>query len=410
MTGATTYQLIRLTKTFFSWPVKTSVNLAFSPLQLPAITICNTNPIRQSRINTLHCDLQSVLRVDDKYKSPECRERKYEMEKNLTALCSQFYWFCTGKDTEDVDEFSARKKQIQLEIAKENRKTMEEAGHQIADMVLGCSMEGVLCSSRNFVLDWNMEYGNCYTLNTTTFTIFDSGPPSGLDVIMNLEIEESLQSFKTGYGMRVVVHEPGTRPFPSSEGMTISAAVETHFGLRLEEITRLGGLYGDCRNDISEFDTGSYLKYSIKSVLEREVCSRLNNATDTERCIEEKKNRSLEERETSFLRLRVYFETLNFEQIMQEPFYDAERFLSDIGGTLGLWIGASLLGLGELVEIFCFSVLAVFRRVKGHGFFLWSRSSPQDTGNNNHTHGSIGGSTLNGSGKISTTDLFEITA
>ncbi|KAK7487515.1 hypothetical protein BaRGS_00021217, partial [Batillaria attramentaria] len=357
MAGAMTYQLIRLTKTFISWPVKTSVNLAFSPLTLPSVTFCNTNPIRQSRVHALRCDLQAVLRVDDKYRSPECINQTYRLNKSLSALCSQYYWFCTGNDTEDVDAYAARKKRIQLEIVKEDREMVEAAGHQIQDMVVSCNFKGIACNLSSFFRNWNMEYGNCYTLNTSTMQIFDSGPPSGLDIVFNLEIEESLRSFKTGYGMRVVVHEQGTRPFPSSDGMTISAAVETHFGLRLEEVTRLGGLYGDCRSEIAEFTTQPYSKYSIKAcrnlcleksetevcgctdplarvatptkgarlcfnASEREVCSRAGNDTEVSRCIEERAKQPFEQRESSFLRLRLYFETLNYEQIKQEPFYD----------------------------------------------------------------------------------------
>ncbi|XP_070194592.1 degenerin unc-8-like [Littorina saxatilis] len=88
---------------------------------------------------------------------------------------------------------------------------------------------------------------------------------SGLDIIFNLQTEEMLPSYKTGFGLRVVVHEQNTRPFPSSEGVTLSPGFETHFGLRLEEVTRLGGHYGNCRDDDSGLFDEIRFKYSTKT-------------------------------------------------------------------------------------------------------------------------------------------------
>lgn len=53
----------------------------------------------------------------------------------------------------------------------------------------------------------------------------------------------------------------------------------------------------------------------------------------------------------NFLKLVVYYEDLNFEDISEEPLYDEYRFLADIGGTLGLFLGASLLSFVELFEL-----------------------------------------------------------
>lgn len=52
-------------------------------------------------------------------------------------------------------------------------------------------------------------------------------------MILNLETEEFLETHKTAYGLRVVLHERHTRPFPTSEGFTAAAGEETNIGLRL---------------------------------------------------------------------------------------------------------------------------------------------------------------------------------
>ncbi|XP_053395303.1 amiloride-sensitive sodium channel subunit alpha-like isoform X1 [Mercenaria mercenaria] len=75
---------------------------------------------------------------------------------------------------------------------------------------------------------------------------------SGLSLILFLETNEYLKGITTGYGMRVNIQKPSTYPFPADEGMYIPASMETDIALKLVNITRLGGNYGDC-NDGVEF-------------------------------------------------------------------------------------------------------------------------------------------------------------
>ncbi|XP_076469683.1 acid-sensing ion channel 1-like [Babylonia areolata] len=474
MSCAMTYQLIRLSLTFFAFPVKTSVDLSFrcvpadtfvsdsrllfersadSPLMLPAVTVCNHNPIRKSQVHTLTCPLQALLKVDGTFASQECTED------NVTEAQDLCTWYkddvCVG-DPEDLDLFHRRRKKAQLKIIAENRTVIRDAGHQIEDLVISCYFDGATCYSQNVTMTvgegWTLEYGNCYTLNTSSMKVFDSGAPSGLDLLMDLQTEELLTSFSAGYGVRVVLHEPGTRPFPVSQGFTLGAGLETEFALRLDEFTRLGGRYGSCKEDGPDVSRNPHDRYSKRGcrrecqertelqrcgctdalrrtstpapgvrvctldtelnctdaihqeyrqalvrgedacfcvdpcweleyrvrdsarkwpapshvpVLEETVC-RLHHVaqSDVDQCLARKRNQTMEERTSSFVRLRLYYETLNYQRIIQEPFYDSERFLSDIGGTLGLWIGASLMGLGEVLEVLLFAVLCLWRHLR----------------------------------------------
>ncbi|XP_021358354.1 degenerin-like protein unc-105 isoform X2 [Mizuhopecten yessoensis] len=53
----------------------------------------------------------------------------------------------------------------------------------------------------------------------------------------------------------------------------------------------------------------------------------------------------------NFLKLDLYFEELSYEHVGEVPAYDSVQFLSDIGGTVGLFVGASVLSGVELIQI-----------------------------------------------------------
>ncbi|XP_060578221.1 acid-sensing ion channel 1-like isoform X2 [Ruditapes philippinarum] len=54
----------------------------------------------------------------------------------------------------------------------------------------------------------------------------------------------------------------------------------------------------------------------------------------------------------NFLKLNIYYEDLNFENLTEVPEIEIQQFLSDVGGAIGLWIGLSILSLCELVQLF----------------------------------------------------------
>ncbi|XP_064643519.1 acid-sensing ion channel 1A-like isoform X2 [Lineus longissimus] len=68
----------------------------------------------------------------------------------------------------------------------------------------------------------------------------------------------------------------------------------------------------------------------------------------------------------NFLDLRVYFEEMNYDFIVQEPDYTWQQLIADIGGQLGFCVGASVLSVYEIVEfisvLFCRLVRKLGRR------------------------------------------------
>ena len=60
-TAGMTLHLYYLINQFLQWPIQTKIELGFSNLNFPAVTICNVNPIRNSKVYMASEHLQSLL-------------------------------------------------------------------------------------------------------------------------------------------------------------------------------------------------------------------------------------------------------------------------------------------------------------------------------------------------------------
>uniref|UniRef100_A0A8D1VV70 Acid sensing ion channel subunit 3 n=1 Tax=Sus scrofa TaxID=9823 RepID=A0A8D1VV70_PIG len=89
------------------------------------------------------------------------------------------------------------------------------------------------------------------------------------------------------------------------------------------------------------------------------------------RYLARKHNRSEAYIEENVLVLDIFFEALNYETVEQKKAYEVSELLGDIGGQMGLFIGASLLTILEILDFLC----EVFRdRVLG---YFWKRKRSQ---------------------------------
>ena len=61
----------------------------------------------------------------------------------------------------------------------------------------------------------------------------------------------------------------------------------------------------------------------------------------------------------NFLKVNIYYEDLGYEVIQEKEEWTYQKLISDVGGQMGIWIGASLF---SIVEIFVF-VLNIIRKV-----------------------------------------------
>ena len=63
-------------------------------------------------------------------------------------------------------------------------------------------------------------------------------------MILQVETFEHVNEFVDGTGIRLVIHEPETLPFPAEEGFTLSSGYETSIGMKMVSIYTIAWLIG----------------------------------------------------------------------------------------------------------------------------------------------------------------------
>ena len=67
------------------------------------------------------------------------------------------------------------------------------------------------------------------------------------------------------------------------------------------------------------------------------------------------------------MKIDVFYKELKYEKIEQRPAFELFSLLSEVGGFLGLLLGASVLTVCEVVDYFCLRCLRRFERQKKTG-------------------------------------------
>ena len=98
------------------------------------------------------------------------------------------------------------------------------------------------------------------------------------------------------------------------------------------------------------FPSASYAEHLMEEMRDlphmREV---LNNVSDVKQFMRE-----------NILRVMIFYENLSFEQREQQPSYDTQTWLGDIGGQIGLFIGAGAMSYFEFVDCLALVIYTKF--------------------------------------------------
>ncbi|XP_026862239.2 acid-sensing ion channel 1A isoform X1 [Electrophorus electricus] len=401
---------------YLEYPHVTKLDEIAAPVMVfPAITICNLNSFRFSKVtrNDLYHAGELLALLNSRY---EIRDAHLVEESALEAL----------KIKADFQNFKPRPFNM--------HEFYNRTGHDIRDMLLSCHFRGLPCQPEDFKVVFT-RYGKCYTFNSG-----DNGPPmvtmkggmgNGLEVMLDIQQDEYLpvwgETDKTSYeaGIKVQVHTQDEPPFIDQLGFGVAPGFQTFVSCQEQRLLYLPPPWGTCKAKLLHSDFFS--TYSISAcrmdcetryLVENCNCRMVYMPGDAPYCAPELYkecadpaldflverdneycacdtpcNGTRYSKELSFVKipskastkylakkfgksekhiienvlvLDVFFEALNYETIEQQRVYEVAGLLGktsyrlrrspepqaygDIGGQMGLFIGASILTILELFD------------------------------------------------------------
>uniref|UniRef100_A0A8C3NXG0 Acid-sensing ion channel 3 n=1 Tax=Cyanoderma ruficeps TaxID=181631 RepID=A0A8C3NXG0_9PASS len=354
---------------FLTYPHVTKLDeVAARNLTFPAITICNLNEFRFSKItrNDMYHVGELLALLNERYEisNPQLAEPHV-----LAAL----------RDKANFKNFKAKP----FSMAEFYNRT----GHDLADMLLQCSFRGTGCTARNFTVIFT-RLGKCYTFNPggpgrEVLTTLQGGSGNGLELMLNVQQEEYLPVWgdtdETSFevGVKVQIHSQDEPPFIDQLGFGVAPGFQTFVSCQQQRLVYLPPPWGDCKATPIESDF--FTNYSLTQYKEcadpaldflvtkdseycacRTPCAMVRYGKElsmvkipskaSAKYLAKKFNKTEQYIADNVLVLDIFFEALNYEMIEQKKAYEVAGLLGDIGGQMGLFIGASLLTILEIFD------------------------------------------------------------
>lgn len=188
-------------KSYFEYPFTTTTLLTYTDrLPFPAVSLCNYNDARLSKMNGT---ILNEIFVKSKLEG-----------KNVSHL----------------------KSQLDGELM---QKTLKNAAHRLEDMIKECTwQESVPCSWQNFTLFKTADGDSCYTFNSgkksNTLETTTVGSKAGLRLLIDIEHVEYYYDVKNA-GFAVILHDTEETPV-KMQGISVSPGFATYMELKRRKV------------------------------------------------------------------------------------------------------------------------------------------------------------------------------
>ncbi|XP_067667607.1 acid-sensing ion channel 1A-like [Haliotis asinina] len=386
----TTFNIYTQISLYLSVPVNVRVDqILDNALSFPTITICNTNMVRRSLIENLGwSDAQQLAYpyTDFNEQLPNVSLSELDMSKLfLDGLVS----------------------------------ANSSYGHIMETTIIKCDWESAPCGQDDFVY-LETDMGKCFTYNDNGARLArNSGRAQGLRLLLDVQEEEYSRSHYRyfGTGFMVAVHAPEVIPVMSEMGMAVAPGFQHLVGIGAKEVTAHEGI-GGCGDRVLKYITGNYSREACKMECEMDFLLSMCNCRDFANPSEEfalcsvqqyrdcyipgkakyrktdtgceagcpeacsyttfmtqhssapltrnyitaytkAKGKTEEYWRRNLVIMEMYMNSMTYDLIEKQLGYEILDLFCDIGGALGLLLGASLLTVLELFDFLCITVFSM---------------------------------------------------
>lgn len=235
-----------------------TVEVVPTPVPFPSISMCNMRNLDVYILNTLNRKfLESPLPASH-LDATESEFIRHYM--NISAKYAPLWYIYQETYPHKFQEVFSRT----TYSANIPQDIISSAAVQLEEFIVNCYLGGHPCSRpQDFVKFFDPYYFNCFTYNAPQSgdTALSEGIENGWSSIVfsgsgmldkNSDIRvlpglhESRSSVSASEGVRVVIHPPGTIPFPFTEGFDVPPGFSASFGIRPRRIKRIGPPHGNC--------------------------------------------------------------------------------------------------------------------------------------------------------------------
>ena len=253
-------QMSEVLTRYFSYPKKVTVEVVPTPVPFPSISICNMRNLDIHILNTLN---RMFLEDDKPYNNiNKTTNRFIKAYMTKVAKYAHLFWNYQEEYPEIFQEIFSRttfSANIPTDI-------ISEAAVQLESFVVNCHYAGHRCNrTRDFTKFFDSYYFNCFTYEAPDPAEWDDSLSEGIengwssillsgsgmldrndDLRMLPGLHEWRSAVSASEGVRVVIHPPGTTPYPFTEGFDVPPGFSASLGIRPRRNIRVSPPHGNC--------------------------------------------------------------------------------------------------------------------------------------------------------------------
>ena len=255
------YNVVDRFITYIDRPTSTSVAFEVNDgVQFPEITVCNMNPITVSYLNRVDKDdaINNLLLILYDVTSLLGLLEDTTDENELTEALLDFCWNQTANNVTEIPFHEAF------------------SSSRLLNFIDECYFIGDFESCKDKFVPVFTNLGLCYTLDIGK-RVKKSGIAQGVRLVLNITQSEYLTPFYSNAGAKISVHPQGVFPEPDEQGIAVPPGKNAYIALREERVVDKTK-ENNCQSADSELNNFPGAKYSLSRCRANSAINSFSNA------------------------------------------------------------------------------------------------------------------------------------